>query len=67
MEMKLKRTKASRVKQMDFVSRLTFVKGLKDAPKKFVYVKEKKKKKFKTWCMPIQISGYIKCRRYDFL
>lgn len=57
----------NRSKQIDFVSRLTFVRGLKDVPEKFVYIKDKKKKKFKNWSMPLQDGGYIKCRKHDFL
>jgi len=55
--------------QNDFVSRLTFVKGLKSIPELHSnVVREKKKKKvFKNWCMPMQPDGYIKCREHDFL
>jgi len=64
-----KHPKTSKLKQIDFVSRLTFVRGLKDAPERLVYVertKEKRKKKFKHWCMPEQPVGYMKCRMHDF-
>lgn len=53
----------NREKQMDFVSRLTFVRGLKDVEVKGV--KEKKGRKFKHWTMPMQDDGYIKCRKHD--
>jgi hypothetical protein len=67
MEMsKLKKTEINRGKQLDFVSRLTFIKGLKDVPETPV-IKNKKKKKFKHWSMPLQAIGYIKCRKHDFL
>jgi hypothetical protein len=51
-------------KQMDFVSRLTFVRGLKDVPAGQA-IKERKKRKFKHWTMPLQADGYIKCRKHD--
>jgi hypothetical protein len=61
----------TREKQIDFVSRLTFIKGLKkDFPDEYVRLERmngKKKKKFKNWCMPLQQSGYMKCRVHDFL
>ena len=53
-----------RNKQMDFVSRLTFIRGLKDVPAN-EGVKEKKRRKFKHWTMPLQDDGYIKCRKHD--
>ncbi|MEO5563190.1 MAG: hypothetical protein ABIR18_07145 [Chitinophagaceae bacterium] len=56
----------NREKQIDFVSRLTFVRGLKDEPKK-EFPKETKKRRFKQWNMPVQPGGYIKCRKHDFL
>ena len=46
----------NRDKQMDFVSRLTFVRGLKDIPAN-EGVKERKRKKFKHWTMPTQVDG----------
>ena len=51
-------------KQMDFVSRLTFIRGLKDVPARDA-LKEKKRRKFKHWTMPLQDDGYIKCRKHD--
>jgi hypothetical protein len=51
-------------KQLDFVSRLTFVRGLKDVPAN-EGLKEKKRRKFKHWTMPLQADGYIKCRKHD--
>lgn len=73
MEVRIKKKgEITRNKQMDFVSRLTFIKGLKDellerqAPVK-EKEKSKKKKKFKQWCMPSQQVGYIKSRLHDFL
>ncbi len=53
----------TRDKQVDFVSRLTFVRGLKDT--QVNGVKEKKRRKFKHWTMPTQDDGYIKCRKHD--
>lgn len=72
---KAKQMVARRDKQSDFVSRLTFIRGLKDASEQYVYReqknmdksrKEKKKKKYNQWCMPAQPGGYIKCRAHDF-
>ena len=58
----------NRDKQMDFVSRLTFIRGLKDAPERITITqKERTKRKFKHWSMPTQPDGYIKCRKHDFL
>jgi hypothetical protein len=53
-----------RIKQKDFVSRLTFIRGLKDIPAGQV-LKERKRKRFKHWTMPLQPDGYIKCRKHD--
>jgi hypothetical protein len=68
MKARMKKDDSDRVVHEDYISHLTFIKGLKDVPEKLVYVKEKekKKKKFKNWCMPTQIHGYIKCRKHDF-
>jgi hypothetical protein len=55
-----------RNKQMDFVSRLTFVRGLKDIPES-TGPRERRKRKYKHWTMPEQPDGYIKCKRHDFL
>lgn len=51
--------------QVDFVPRLTFIKGRKGKTATPVN-RSKKKKKFETWCMPPQTTGYIKCRAHDF-
>jgi hypothetical protein len=64
---KSERSEVNRVKQMGFVSRLTFIRGLKDVSKNSVYIKDRKRKKFRHWCMPSQPTGYIKCRQHDFL
>ena len=58
-----KKNGIARDKQMDFVSRLTFVRGLKDV--QVSGIKEKKGKKYKHWTMPQQDDGYIKCRKHD--
>jgi hypothetical protein len=55
-----------RDKQLDFVSRLTFIRGLKDTPEHAV-PKERRKRKYKHYTMPQQPDGYIKCRKHDFL
>jgi hypothetical protein len=74
MGIKPSKKEVNRSKQIDFVSRLTFVKGLKDVPKERISAskesikeKDKKKKKYKHWCMPSEPHGYIKCRHHDFL
>jgi len=54
-----------KTQQVDFVTRLTFIKGRKGIVSKHVN-RVKKKRKFKTWCMPEQASGYIRCRPHDF-
>ena len=58
-------------RQIDFVSHLTFVKGTKqDYPDQYVRLNRtigKNKKKFKHWCMPLEQTGYMKCRMHDFL
>jgi hypothetical protein len=59
-----KKDEINRNKQIDFVSRLTFIRGLKDVPIN-EGVKEKKRRKFKHWTMPLQDDGYIKCRKHD--
>lgn len=62
---------ATREKQIDFISRLTFIKGTKaDFPEEFVRLERmngKKKKKFRNWCMPLQENGYMRGRAHDFL
>jgi hypothetical protein len=62
---------ATREKQIDFISRLTFIKGKKaDFPVDFVRLERtngKKKKKFRNWCMPLQENGYMRGRVHDFL
>lgn len=63
MVFKDKESRITRDKQTDFVSRLTFVRGLKDV--QVNGVKAKKKRKFKHWTMPLQDDGYIKCRKHD--
>jgi hypothetical protein len=55
----------NKAQQADFVYRLTFIKGGKGTPTKHVN-RIKKKKKFSTWSMPPQTTGYIKCRAHDF-
>lgn len=68
---KAQQIQTTREKQIDFVSRLTFIKGLKkDYPEQYIQLNRlngKKKKKFRNWCMPLQETGYIRCRVHDFL
>ena len=54
-----------KAQQVDFVSRLTFIKGRKGIHGKHAN-RIKKKNKFRTWCMPDQLTGHIKCRAHDF-
>jgi hypothetical protein len=56
------------LKHTEFTTRLTFIKGMKDNPEKHnTGGREKRKRKYKTWSMPVQPTGYIKCREHDFL
>ena len=54
------------------IAKLTFIKGLMDETTMTMRtVKRERRRKttksFKTWCMPVEQSGYIKCRKHDFL
>ncbi|MEO8405363.1 MAG: hypothetical protein ABI480_12230 [Chitinophagaceae bacterium] len=54
-----------KAQQVEFVTRLTVIKGRKGVSSKHSN-RIKKKKKFQTWCMPEQVTGYIKSRAHDF-
>jgi hypothetical protein len=53
------------------ITRLTFIKGLKDVQTAARTLKRERRKtttkSYKNWCMPAQPTGYIKCRKHDFL
>jgi hypothetical protein len=54
-----------KAQQLGFITRMTVIKGKKGISRKHSN-RIKKKKKFQNWCMPEQITGYIKSRAHDF-
>lgn len=65
---KAQQTEINELKHTEFVSKLTVIKGRKDIPETGGTVAiEKRIRTEITWNMPVERTGYIKCRDFDFL
>lgn len=65
---KAQQIEINEMKHTEFASKLTVIKGRKDAQEsKAGTISIQEKKTSTTWSMPEQLTGYIKCREFDFL